>query len=522
LKPALYSQIIGLTVIISLVALMAGCSPESRLGGYIHYRLNSNPTTLDPAHIVDVTGGSISAKIFNGLVKLDNDLNIVPDIAERWEIDEGRIYTFHLKKGVFFSNGRVVSADDFKFSFKRIFEPRGKSPNKWVLEKILGAREYAAGKADDIAGIEILDSYTLRLTLEKPFSPFLNLLTMTTAYVVPVEEVRRWGPDFSSHPVGTGPYILKEWKHNDRLVLARNNAYFDEKARAGGIVYRIIPEDLTAVTEFELGNLDVITIPSSEFATFKKSPKWKDLISSNKGINTYYIGFNCSRPPFDNVDLRKAVSHAIDREKMLLTFYEGRGISAKGPVADILRKWELPVIYDYNPDKARKMIEDEGYRETIINFYVTADQEVVDMAEIIQSYLNKAGLSVAIKQLEWSAYKAALNNGEADIFWIGWSADYPDPENFLFPLFHSSNHGAGGNRSRYTNKEVDRLIEAGQAAVDISERNQHYMAAERIIVEEAPWVSFWHRTDYTVRQPYLKNYKMYNIYSVDKGTEVYF
>jgi peptide/nickel transport system substrate-binding protein/oligopeptide transport system substrate-binding protein len=136
--------------------------------------------------------------------------------------------------------------------------------------------------------------------------------------------------------------------------------------------------------------------------------------------------------------------------------------------------------------------------------------------------LKKVGLAVKIKQLEWSAYKAALNNGEADMFWIGWWADYPDPENFLFPLFHSSNHGASGNRTRYTNKEVDRLIEAGQQALAVAERNSYYMKAETIITEESPWVFFWHRTDFTLRQPYLKDYKIHPIYSMDKGLEVSF
>jgi peptide/nickel transport system substrate-binding protein/oligopeptide transport system substrate-binding protein len=197
------------------------------------------------------------------------------------------------------------------------------------------------------------------------------------------------------------------------------------------------------------------------------------------GLNIYYLGFNCSRPPFDNVNLRKAVSYAIDREKILKTFYENRGRLAHGPVPDMLRKWQVPFPYTYNTQEAKRLIDTEGIKDRTILFYITADQEVIDMAEIIQFYLNKVGLKVRIKQLEWSAYKSAVNNGEADMFWLSWWADYPDPENFLFPLFHSSNHGAGGNRSRYSNKEVDQLIEAGQKALDISERDEYYKLAEK-------------------------------------------
>lgn len=521
--PERLGRIARICFIILVLFNFHSCSAKNRLQGYVYYRLNADPTTLDPALIVDVTGGYISAKIFNGLVKLDENLNVIPDIAESWEVSErGVEYIFHLKKNVKYTNNQEVTADDFKYSFKRILSPTGKSPNTWVLDRISGAREFMQGRATDISGIEILDRYTLKIRLEQSFSPFLHLLTMTAAYVLPTEVVERLGDNFSSHPVGTGPFLLKEWRNNNEIILTRNDHYFADHAKIKGIVYRIIPEDLTAVTEFELGNLDVITVPASEYARYSASAQWKEYLSSANGLNIYYLGFNCSRPPFDNINLRKAVSYAIDREKILKTFYENRGRLAQGPVPNMLRKWQMPSPYTYNPHEAKRIIDAGGIKDRTILFYITADQEAIDMAEIIQFYLNKVGLKVRIKQLEWSAYKSAVNNGEADLFWLSWWADYPDPENFLFPLFHSSNLGASGNRSRYSNKEVDRLIEAGQKALAISERDGYYRLAETIIDEEAPWVFFWHKTDFTLRQPYLKNYKIYPIYSIDKGVEVSF
>jgi len=241
-----------------------------------------------------------------------------------------------------------------------------------------------------------------------------------------------------------------------------------------------------------------------------------------EGINTYYLGFNCSRPPFDDPRLRKAVSQAIDRRKILDTFYEGRGSLAQGPVPDMLRRWKAPVPYAFDPDAAREFIGGSGLQGKTIWFFVTADQEVIDIAEIIQSYLENVGLTIRIKQLEWSSYKAAINNGEADMFWISWWADYPDPENFLFPLFHSSNHGPSGNRTRYTNNTVDALIESGQKSLSRFEQYRAYEKAEKIITEEAPWVFFWHKTDITLRQTAIRNYRIYPIYSIDKGLEVSF
>ncbi len=503
--------------------LFVSCSSRDRIEGFIHYRLNYNPSTLDPAHIVDVTGGIIAAKLFNGLVRLDEHLAVVSDIAESWEISpDGMTYTFRIKSNVKFANNRKVIASDFKYSFERILDPKGKSPNTWVFEKVAGAKAYTRGDATEVSGIVVKDPHTLQLRLEKPFSPFLNLLTMTAAYVVPKEEVERWGVDFSTHPSGSGPFILREWRHNNRLLLERNDLYFAGQARVKGICYRVIPEDLTAVTEFELGNLDVISLPASEFRRFKSSHVWKDLIASREGINSYYLGFNCSRPPFNDPLARKAISQAIDRRKILETYYEKRGVLAHGPVPETLRSWPPPAPISYDPETADELIRRAGLQSRTIRFYITADQEVADIAEIIQSYLKRAGLSVAIKQLEWSSYKAALNKGEADMFWISWWADYPDPENFLFPLFHSSNHGPSGNRTWYTNKSVDALIEKGQQLTFRSARNSYYGKAEQIIVDDFPSLFFWHKADITLRQPSVRNYEIYPIYSVDKGLEVSF
>ncbi len=388
-----------------LLLCLTACSSQNRLDGYIYYRLNTNPTTLDPALIVDVTGGSISAKLFNGLVRIGDDLSIKPDIAKRWSISaDGLTYTFNLNQNIFFSNKREVNANDFKYFFKRILDPKSKSPNTWVFEKILGAKDFMKGKTDDVEGIKVIDDYTLEIRLEKPFSPFLSLLTMTAAYVVPKEEVERWGPDFSSHLVGTGPFTLKEWLPNREIKLEKRDDYFDRPPDIKGIIYRMIPEDLTAVTEFEASNIDVLTIPVSEYSRYKNDHTKQNLISSMKGINTYYLGLNCSRPPFSSPRLRKAMNYAIDKKKILNTIYERRGRLASGPVPDIMRKWNVSSHYEYNPEKAKELIKKEMLDGITVNFYIIADQEIIDIVEVIQSYIRAIGIEVRIKQLEWSAF----------------------------------------------------------------------------------------------------------------------
>jgi peptide/nickel transport system substrate-binding protein/oligopeptide transport system substrate-binding protein len=511
----------GLLVALFSSLILLTCTTTNRVPGYVHYRIANNPTTLDPALIVDVTGGTIAAKLFNGLVRLDENLDIRSDIAERWTVsDNGLTYRFFLRKDVNFSSGREVHAWDFKYSFERVLDPETKSSHTWVFDRISGARDYMEGKSDEVKGIRIINDYTLQIKLTKPFSPFLGLLTMPAAYVVPMEEVLHWGPDFSSHPVGTGPYVIEKLLPNRSLRLAGRSNYFEGPVKVKGIVYRIIPEELTAVAEFELGNLDVITVPATEYSRYRGSLMWKPLISSIQGINTYYLGLNCQKKPFDNPELRRAINYAIDRERILDTIYEGRATLASGPVPDILRRWQAPEAYQYDLKKAREIIRNAKIGDTKIDFYITKEQQVVDMAEVIQSYLKEAGLSVTITQLEWSAFKAAVSKGEAHMFWLSWWADYPDAENFLFPTFHSSNHGSGGNRAMYTNMEVDELIEKGQHAKSDSQRNEYYEKAERIIVEDAPWVFFWHKMDITLRQPWVNCYNIYPVYSMDKGLDI--
>jgi peptide/nickel transport system substrate-binding protein/oligopeptide transport system substrate-binding protein len=506
-----------------ILFLIVSCTYSNREEGYVYFRLNTNPTTLDPAYIVDVTGGSLSAKIFNGLVKISEDLKIIPDIAYKWNVSpNGLVYTFYLRQDVRFSNGRGVKASDFIYSFTRMLDPKNNCPNIWVLDKIRGVTEFRKEKAENISGLKVIDEYTLQIILERSFSPFMSLLTMTSAYVVPEEEVSRYGDKFGFNPVGTGPYKLKEWKPNDELIFEARNDYFEGMPPVKGLVYRIIPEDLTTITEFELGNLDVIALPASAYGHFTKDSMWKDQIISQKGLNTYYLGFNCQKPPFNNEIVRRAVGFAIDREKILNTFFEKRGRLARGPVPDNLRKWRTDIPYSFDSRKAIALLKKANLHLPVeIDFYITAKpQDIIDMAEIIQSYMGRAGFSVRIQQLEWSAYKEALSKGKADMFWISWWADYPDPENFLFPLFHSSNAGPAGNRTRYRNAAVDDLIEKGQSSTDIELRNDLYRKAEQLIIDEAPWIPFWHRNDYILKQKWIEKMRAYPIYSIDKGMDI--
>jgi ABC-type transport system substrate-binding protein len=522
-----------LTALLRLVFIMLlfmpsfGCrwSEEGRLPGHLYLRLNSNPTTLDPALVTDVQGGGIAAKLFNGLVRFNENLELAPDCAQSWKLAEDQVtYTFRLRPDVRFSNNRTVTARDFKYSFERVLLPATKAPLTWVLDKLEGASDFASGKAGTVSGIRVVNDHTLVLKLQKPFGPFLSLLAMTTAYVVPREEVERLGQEFGTHPVGSGPYLLSEWKHGQHLILTAQENYFEGKPKLNGICYRIIPEDLTAVLEFDTGRLDVLLIPSSEYARYTSDPAWRDLVYARPGLNSYFLGLNCTRPPFNDIRVRQAVNMAVDRQRIFNTIFEKRGVPATGPIPPVL--WRHRVFplnrdaYGFDPARAKKLIDEAGAAGKTITIYISTEPEILDIVQVIQRYLAQVGINAEIVQLDWSAFKQAVNKGKADAFWLSWWADYPDPENFLYPLFHSANAGSSGNRTRCLDPELDRLIETAQRTMNERVRYRLYREAEDRIIKDAPWLFMWHRADYFVIQPWVKDFKTYPLYSIDKRVDV--
>ena len=506
-------------------SLFSGCSggQDNRLSNYLYVRLKTGPTTLDPAKIVDLDSARIAAKLYSGLVCFNKNLSPVPDIADTWSISpDGLTYTFKLKKNVRFFNGREVTAADFLYSFERVLNPDTRSPRTWVLSRIKGSKQFAEGTTKHLDGVSIKNRYELEITIDEPFAPFISLLGLTTAYVVPSEAAEHLNPDSAIFKNGTGPFVVDQWKHSQFLMLKANENYFGKKPKLSGIQYRIIPEDFTALIEFEKGGIDLLPeIMLSEYSRYAENPEWQKYIQAAPCLNTYYLGLNCQMPPFNDLRVRKALNFAIDREKMLEILLEGRGTSACGPLPPALRKNAPAYCYSYDPDRARKLLQQAGFPDGFsMTIYQTADTENLDICQAIQSYLKNINIDVRIVQLEWSSFLNKVARGEAQSFWLSWWADYPDAENFLFPLFHSANFGPGGNRSRYKNKAVDGLIMQAVKTSNAVEREISYRAAEKIIIEEAPWIFFWHKSSCSINRPGVTGYSPAPLAVMEKWTNV--
>ncbi|MBN1550879.1 ABC transporter substrate-binding protein [bacterium] len=473
------------------------------------FRLATDPPTLDPALSTDTTSGAVVLKIFDGLVQFDpQTMHVIPAVADHYDISEdGRTYTFYLRKNILFHNGRNVTAEDVKYSFERTLDPRTKSPRTWVLDQIRGSDAFIKREAEDVEGIEIVNTYTVKIHLSEPFAPFLAQLCMEAASLVPREECERWGSDFKSHPVGCGPFKFVQWKRAVDIVLEANRDYYDGAPYIDRVRFKVIDNDATAFDVYKSGELDLLDqVPPGQIKRIQKD--FPEHLRIWPYLSIYYIGFNHSKPPFkDNRLLRQAFNYAIDRSKICLAVKEGVSFPAAGIIPPGVPGYNPDLEgYSYDPDKARALMVQAGYPEgkglPEIVLWHNRDPRHRLIGECIQYYLDQIGVKVTLKNVEWAAYLEACEEGRPLLYRMGWVADYPDADNFLYILLHSSQAGSAGNYARYSNKTFDELVEKAQKLSDMDERILLYQKAERIAVEDAAWIFVYYDREVALIKPF--------------------
>ncbi|OQY29239.1 MAG: hypothetical protein B6244_04410 [Candidatus Cloacimonetes bacterium 4572_55] len=537
----LKSRFAFLFLCVGLMIVMYSCWQETKndpLSNKLVVPLTSDPTTYDPVRMWDASShGRTSALLYNGLTRSDIEGNVIPDLADSILISpNGLVYTFHLKRGVVFSNGQRLTANDVRFSFERLLL---ESPSSWVLERLVGATEFVSSIRDSsemeqsqedsvfvnkkrvrISGIRVIDSYTIELKIQEPFAPFLSLLALPQTYIISKDAVERWGEDYGQNPVGTGPFTLKKWQPDYYLLFERNPLYFGEKPKVESVEFRIIKEELTALAEFELGNLSFLPIPDAEYQRIISDTKRSSHIVSRNMLNSYGLNLNCGKPPFDNVLVRQALNHAIDRQTILERLLNGRGTLAHGVIPPGLGAYNSSAKgYEYNPEKAKELLRQAGYPDGFsFDIWQSTEKSALSICEAFQGYLQEVGIEASIVQNEWSVLKTAVRKGEIDSYYRAWSADYPDAENFLYPIFHSEQPTTAN--LNFKNKKFDRLIELARATQDPLHRITLYQAAEELIIQEAPWVFFYHGTESWVYQPWVKGLEIPLIFNGDKMNDI--
>jgi len=507
-------------LILTLLLLNSCCPPDPYLN-HLKLHLATEPKSLDPALSTDVTTAIIMAQIYDNLVRFEHGSEIKPGIARDWDISaDGMIYTFYLNDHFNFWNGRSIVAEDVKYSFERILNPETRSPQTWLFTPLLGAEEYMEGRVSEVTGITVRDSLTLELRLKNPFAPFLGFLAMPAAGIVAREGVMAAGDRFGENPLGSGPWIFEEWEHDSYVLFRRNPDYFYGAPVMDGILVRTIPEVLTAAIEFEAGNLDVMLVPTSEFKYWTRSQQWQPNIHKLDELAFYYLAMNCDRPPFDNIRIRQAVVLALDREKIVHRILHNSSTVATGAIPPGLAGFDPdlnPVPFD--PDSARRILLDEGYTDGCeFELWVDQSAAVSQTLEAVQAYLNDVGFICRLVSNDWNMMRDAMRKGKTDAYWGNWYADYADAENFLAPLFHSS---TSARRNRYSNPEVDVMIENLQQTMDDEKRAHLAREVDSILIVEAPYAFMWYPTSYTVVQDWVKEYYVPQMPNGNKHLDVY-
>lgn len=472
--------------------------------------LGADPPTLDPHLTTDATSAEYIVEIFSGLVTITPELEIVPDIAASWDVsDDGLTYTFHLREGVTFHDGRPVTAEDFKWSFERAADPDTFSPvADTYLGDIIGVEDRLRGRADDIEGVRVIDDRTLEITIDAPKTYFLAKLTYPTAFVLDRQNVEGGGPTWFDDPNGTGPFVLEDYSIAERLVLVPNaNYYAEPKPSVEAVEYLLAGG--SSMTLYETDEIDMTGVGLADLERVQdpNNPLNQELQVVTT-LSTFYVGLNAEIPPFDDPKVRQAFTMALDRERLNTVVL----LSALEPAQGVLPP-EMPCYnpdletLPFDPERAKQLLAESDYGgdlpEVTLHISSAGGAAPRQVEAMIEMWRTTLGVDVAIEQTEFSTFLQDIQRdpNPYPMFNLGWIADYPDPQNFLDLLFHGD---SAQNHTGYDNEEVNELLNEARTMTDQDRRCQIYRQVEQTIVDDAPWIPLFHGKEYWLTKPYVE------------------
>ena len=488
---------------------------EERTGGVLR-RLWSDPPTLDPHLSGDTTSAGVVVEIYSGLVALNTDLQLVPDVADRWEISQdGKTYTFYIRDNARFHDGKPITASDFKWSLERAASPDTASPvADTYLSDIVGVDDVLEGRTTDIAGVRVIDDRTLQIEIDAPKAYFLAKMTYPTAYVLDRENVEAGGNSWTDSPNGSGPFRLAEYTVGEVIVLERNENFYLEPPHldsvimnlAGGQSMAMYENDEIDITGVGLFELDRVLDPTE--------PLNKELVIAPPSFTTFYIGFNASEPPFDDPKFRQALTHAVDKDLIANEVLSTLVTPAYGVLPPGFPGYNADLEgLQFDPDLARQLLSESDYADAdtrpriVVTVPGTGGSIGLDMEVVIEMWRQELEVEVEIQQVEWATYLQDLNANKFQAFGgSGWQADYPDPQDFLDILFHTDSKQ---NHTSYSNPELDSILEQARTEPDVERRVELYHQAEDLIVQDAPLLPLWYTGEqYVLIKGHIEDYRL--------------
>ena len=478
-----------------------------------------DPVTLDPACASDAGSAEYIVEIFSGLVSFDRDLNLIPDIAEKWDTSsDGTVYTFHLRTNVLFHDAsRRVTADDFKFSMERALNPDTLSTvGEVYLDDIVGADDFIRGRADEVSGIKVINDNTLEITVKEASSVFLEKLSYPTGYVVDRREVGDStcfeGAEWTLTPNGTGPFRMANWELGQRIELEPNDGfYLEPKPSLAKVTY--ILSGGSALTMYENDEIDLTGVGINDIESIRdpNNELNKELVES-ESLDVYYIGFNVAEPPFDDPSVRLALSMAIDKELLANEILAGLVDPAQGILPPGMPGYnpDLEGI-EFDPEGARDLLNDAGGPEVLQDVVLLTPGRGASPGDVLEAIAAmwtenlQLDFDIPIEQEDLGLFLRDLDESNFAMFSLGWIADYPDPQNFLDIKLRST---SPNNETGYSNSEVDDLLEQALNEADETKREELYQQAEQLIVDDAPWIPLYHGKASALIKPYVKGYEI--------------
>lgn len=507
--PARASQVLLFLLLFVATSLSAAETP--RRGGTLRLWFPQDWRSLDPAIGFDGDSIPLQKLLFRGLIDFDaTGTRLVPDQASDWNISpDGKTYTFHLKPGVRFSNGREVEAEDYVFSLERILDPRTGSVGQSYYMDIAGAKEFTEGRATHVTGLSAPDRRTLVIQLAKPSFTFRYMLTMMFASALPRDVLRQQGANFRPHLIGSGPYEVRHWRRDVRWRFERNPHYSGTEGWVDSVDVQFGGDVSLRVMMVERGEIDRTKADAVSALRYARDPRLRSSLHWVTSVNTGYLFLNTEVKPFDDPRVRRAMNHAIDKRR-LMKLAGGLAVAADSVVPPSM-PWTNPGLptYEYSPEKARALLREAGLPNGFKTGLWFINARAIDrrLAEGMQQELRAVGIEVQLEGINQSAFevKARSRRQVACGIW-SWSQDYPDPSNFLDVLLNGDRitDQDCNNLAFYSNPEVNRRLALAGDSFDPETRLRLFREAESLVMQDAPWVPLYHQQDPIIRHPRLR------------------
>lgn len=500
--------------LLCVAALLTACGGGERKHNTLVFGRGSDSVGLDPSLETDGESFKVCDNIYETLVAYDSESTaVVPQLAHSWDISPDQLtWTFHLRRGIRFHDGTPFNAEAMLFSLGRQFY------QDHPFHKVEGSFNYwkDMGMDDTIAALEAPDDSTFVIRLKTPNAPFLSNLAMNFCAAVSPTAVEKHGRDYFKNPVGTGPFRLVEWRKDERIVLARNDDYWGPKAKIERLIFKPIQEGSVRFLELTQGILHGLDNLNPEYVDeIRNNPQLQLL--TQPGMNIGYLAMNMDKKPFDNILVRRAINHAVDKQALVDNFYQGLAIAAKNPLPPTLWGYNDGIEgYAHDPAKARALLAEAGFPDgfetelwamPVPRPYMPQPEKI---AQALQADLEKVGIRVRIVNWEWGTYLDKVFDGQHQMALLGWTGDNGDPDNFLYVLLDKTAAvKPAQNIAFYKSDELHEVLVAARRSADRDERIQLYHTAQEIIFRDAPWVPLVHATQTAAFQRGVTGFKLH-------------